>query len=103
MKRNIRRIGKFILIFFPRNIYRILVHLYLIAVKEDTRTNQLIRVIREKNYNSYLEVGVWQGDNLLPIAKKFTGLPFYGVDPYSGSSYEDYYKGEIMALVVSEY
>ena len=64
-----------------------------------TRTENIIKVISDKKYKNYLEVGVWQGDNLLPIAKKFPDLICYGVDPYSGSSFEEYYKGEKMALV----
>ena len=68
-----------------------------------TRTENIIKVISDKKYKNYLEVGVWQGDNLLPIAKKFPDLICHGVDPYSGSSFEEYYKGEIMALVDGEY
>lgn len=67
------------------------------------RTNELIEVIGAKGYTTYLEVGVWEGDNLIPIANKFPLLICYGVDPYSGSSFTKYYKGEIMALVNSEY
>lgn len=68
-----------------------------------TRTEELIGVINGKRYSNFLEVGVWQGDNLVSIAKKFPGLTCYGVDPYSGSSFEEYYKGEIQSLVDAEY
>ena len=100
MKRILRRVGRFLSIFYPRNIYKILVILYSITNDlSGTRTNELIKIIGDKKYKNYLEVGVWQGDNLLPIAKKFPDLVCYGVDPYSGSSFEEYYKGEIQALV----
>lgn len=81
-------------------MYKILVKLYSMTIDlSGTRTEVIIRIIGDKKYKNYLEVGVWQGDNLLPIAKKFPDLICYGVDPYSGSSFEEYYKGEIMALV----
>lgn len=57
-----------------------------------TRTHELIRIIDENNIKTFLEVGVYQGGNLLPIAKKFPGLKCYGVDPYSVSAYKEYYK-----------
>ena len=62
-----------------------------------------MRIIEDNNYESYIEVGVWQGENLIPIAQKFPNLKCYGVDPNSGDSFENYYKGEIMALVDSDY
>ena len=104
MKRNLIRVGRFISIFYPRNIYKIFVKLYSMTNDlSGTRTENIIKVISDKKYKNYLEVGVWQGDNLLPIAKKFPDLICHGVDPYSGSSFEEYYKGEIMALVDGEY
>ena len=100
MERILRRFGRFISIFYPRNVYKILLKLYSMTNElSGTRTDEIIKVIGDKNYKNYLEVGVWQGENLLPIAQKFPDLICYGVDPYSGSSFEEYYKGEIMALV----
>lgn len=46
-----------------------------------------------------MEIGVLHGDNIIPIVKKFPNLTFCGVDPYLGSSFVEYYKGEIMGLV----
>jgi len=37
--------------------------------------------IEDNNYESFLEVGVWQGDNLIPTAGKFPNLKCYRVDP----------------------
>jgi tRNA G46 methylase TrmB len=102
MKRIIRLIINFISIFKPSSIYKILVHLYGIS-KKANRTTEIIRIIEENNYNSFLEVGVWQGENLIPIAKNFPKVKCYGVDPYSGNSFDDYYKGEIMAVVDASY
>lgn len=84
IKKFIKRVGKGILIYYPRNIYKILVKLY--SDLYGTRTNEIIKIIGDRNYGSYLEVGVWHGDNLLPIAKKYSDLISYGVDSYSGSS-----------------
>ena len=99
------RIIKFLSIFKPGNLYRIFVRLYSFTnhFPIPGRTSELMRIIEDNNYESFLEVGVWQGDNLIPIAQKFPNLKCYGVDPYSGDSFEDYYKGEIMALVDSDY
>ena len=97
------RIIKFISIFKPRNIYKIIVQLYEITTDKSNRTTELIRIIAENNYNSFLEVGVWRGDNLIPIAKHFPKVKCYGVDPYSDDSFDNYYKGEIMALVDANY
>jgi hypothetical protein len=86
----------------PSNLYKILLYLYAITIKKD-KTQEIINVINEKNYKSYLEVGVWQGDNLIPIANEFPELICFGVDSYSGSSYEEYFKGEFMSVVDNEY
>jgi tRNA G46 methylase TrmB len=101
---TIRRIIHFISISKPRSIYKILVHLYQItSTTKKNRSTELIRIIEENDYKSFLEVGVWRGDNLIPIAEKFPKLKCYGVDPYSGNSFSDYYKGEPMALVDASY
>lgn len=104
VKRNLKRFKKFISLLYPRNIYKILAFLY--SNTDDlagTRTEILISVIDNKKYKTFLEAKVWQGSNLLAIAKNFPGLICYGVDPYSASSFDEYYKGEIMALVDEEY
>jgi len=100
MKKIIIRITKFLSMLKPRNLHKILYGVHSFTVD---RTSELIRVIEDNNYESFLEVGVWQGENLIPIARKFPELKCYGVDPYSGDSFENYYKGEIMALVDSNY
>jgi tRNA G46 methylase TrmB len=99
MKKQFMRIIKLISIFKPRNLYKIITRLYLFTTDKHGRTSELIKIIDENDYNSYLEVGVWRGDNLIPIAEKFPKVKCYGVDPYSGNSFDNYYKGEIMALV----
>jgi len=98
-----KRIFKFLSIFKPGNLYTIFVRLYSFTNQLPGRTSELMRIIEDNNYESFLEVGVWQGDNLIPIAREFPNLKCYGVDPYSGDSFEDYYKGEIMALVDYDY
>jgi hypothetical protein len=103
MKKYTIRVFKLLTIFKPSNLYKILVRLYLFTIQNPGRTSVLMQIIQDNNYQSFLEVGVWEGDNLIPIARKFPNLKCYGVDPYSGDSFEDYYKGEIMALVDSDY
>jgi tRNA G46 methylase TrmB len=97
------KIIKFLSIFKPRNIYKIITLLYSFTNDIPGRTSELNRIIEENDYNSFLEVGVWRGENLIPIAEKFPKVKCYGVDPYSGSSFDNYYKGEIMALVDANY
>lgn len=102
MKKFVRRVIMLIQFFFPRNIRKILDGLYQMTI-ESSRTQELINIIGDKKFKCFLEVGVWREDNLLPIAKKFPKVKCFGVDPYSGSSFEKYYKGEIMALVDGEH
>jgi len=91
MKKNIIRITKFLSIFHPRNMYKIIIKNYSFTID---RTTELIRVIKENEFSSFLEVGVFRGDNLIPIAKGLPQLKCYGIDPYSGDPYADgYYKG----------
>ena len=69
-KRTVRRIIHLISIFKPSSIYKILVHLYVVTIKPN-RTTELIRIVEENNYNSFIEVGVREGQNLIAIAKVF--------------------------------
>jgi hypothetical protein len=104
MKKQFMRIIKFLSIFKLRNLYKIVTRLYSMTIDiPPGRTSEIIRIVEENDYNSFLEVGVWQGDNLISIAKKFPNVKCYGIDPYSGNSFDNYYKGEIMALVDANY
>jgi hypothetical protein len=104
MKKQFMRIIKFISIFKPKNIYKIVTRLYSMTIdKPPERTSEIIRIIEENDFSSFLEVGVWRGDNLIPIAKNFPKVKCYGVDPYSGNSFDNYYKGEFQALVDANY
>ena len=98
MKKQFKRIIQFISTFKPSNIYKILVYFYEDTIYKSNRTTKFIRIIEENNYNSFLEVGVLQGENLIPIANYFPKVKRYGEDPYSGDSLDNYYKAKIMAL-----
>ena len=89
MKRTVRRIIHLISIFKPSSIYKILVHLYGVATIKPNRTTELIRIIEENNYNSFIEVGVWEGRNIIAIAKEFPDTICYGVDPYDYMEYSN--------------
>jgi hypothetical protein len=89
MKKTIRRIIHLISIFKPSSIYKILAHLYGLTINKPNRTTELIRIIEENNYNSFIEVGVWEGANLIPIAKNFPKVKCYGVDSYDYMEYSN--------------
>jgi hypothetical protein len=84
--KNIKRIGKFIAIFFPKNIYRSFAIIYS-KLYPTTRTMELIQVIKDNGYKSFIEVGVWEGKNIIEIAKKFPETNCYGIDPYDYREY----------------
>ena len=88
MKRTLKRIKKGISIFYPKNIYRLLVYVYSKSYSID-RTAELISVIRENHYKSFVEVGVWEGQNVIAIAKEFPDTICYGVDPYDYKEYNN--------------
>lgn len=88
LQKNIRRIRRFMSIFFPRNMYKILNHLYYMTT-ETTRTQELIKVIKEEGYSTFLEVGVWKGDNIISIAKTNPNIQCYGIDPYDYRQYDN--------------
>jgi hypothetical protein len=49
----------------------------------------LRNLINEKKYKSYVEVGVWKGDNLFYIAENCPSLEVViGIDPYSATIYQ---------------
>lgn len=60
MKRNLKRVGKFISIFYPRSIYKILAHFYSLTNYKG-RSEELISIIADKKFYCFLELGVWTG------------------------------------------
>ena len=88
MKRTLKRIKRGISIFYPKNIYRLLVYVYLVSSSID-KTAELISVIRKNQYKSFVEVGVWEGQNVIAIAKEFPDTICYGVDPYDYTEYNN--------------
>lgn len=46
-------------------------------------------MIKDNDYKSFLEIGVWKGENILSIAKTFPGVLCYGIDPYDFSMYDN--------------
>jgi hypothetical protein len=49
----------------------------------------LISVIRDNEYKTFLEVGVWYGKNIIRIVKEFPTTTCYGVDPYNYMEYSN--------------
>jgi hypothetical protein len=88
MKRIIVRIKKFLSLFYPKSLRRIFDHLHSIAYPQK-RSLELIDIIGKNNYSSFLEVGVWKGDNIIKIASFFSNVKCYGVDPYDYSEYDN--------------
>jgi SAM-dependent methyltransferase len=89
MGKALKRIQKFISIFYPKNIYRLLAYIYSKTSPPIDRTNELISVIKENKYINFIEVGVWEGQNIIAIAKEFPDTICYGVDPYDYMEYSN--------------
>ena len=88
MKSIIAKLSKIISIFHPKSIYR-LVEMVHFKLNQPDRTSELIDIIQNKDYHSFLEVGVFLGQNIVKIAKKFPYIECYGVDPYDYKEYEN--------------
>lgn len=58
------------------------------------RTQELVEILKSNSYKTFLEVGVYNGDNLLKLAALFPNVRFIGVDPYSIGEYNDRYEKE---------
>lgn len=58
----------------------------------------LSRIIKENNFKTYIEVGVWKGETLFNIAKLNPNIHIIGIDDYTPSNYTGYVHGETMAL-----
>lgn len=90
MKKFFIRLTKFVSIFYPRNIYKILARLYSMTDGlEEGRTIELKRIIQEDDYTTFVEVGVWEGDNIITIAKSFPQLKYYRIDTYNYKTYDN--------------
>ena len=90
MKKFFIRLRKFVSIFYPRSIYKIITRLYSMTDElEEGRTIELKRIIQESNYTTFVEVGVWKGDNIISIAKSFPQMKCYGIDPYDYRAYDN--------------
>jgi len=99
-----RKIKKLLKLFHPKSFYLIVAKLYeSIYSEKRNRTFVISEYIDKFDISSFVEIGVWKGDNILPLAKKHKSCTFYGVDPYAGDSFESYYKGEIMSVVDQSY
>ena len=101
-KKTLPKFRKFVSMFYPKNISKIITKVHSLTI-ESGRTSELIEIIEEKKYNTFLEVGVWQGDNVISIAKAFPNIKCYGVDPYAPNAYANYYKSEKSAHLSAAY
>jgi hypothetical protein len=57
----------------------------------------LSKIIKDNNYNNYLEIGIWKGKTLFNIAKRNKNIKIYGVDDFNYKNYKNYTHGEIMS------
>jgi hypothetical protein len=85
MKSRFRKL-QILRVFSPKNIRRLFIAIYKYSSPR-TRTDELEEIISEEKYSKFLEVGVWRGQNIITIAKKFPNILCYAVDPYD---YEQY-------------
>ena len=79
-------------IFYPSNFKKVVSKLYYIAESENGRTMELTELIKSKQVQSFVEIGVYDGDNLLKLAKRFPNVSFIGIDPYYDGEYNDRYE-----------
>jgi predicted O-methyltransferase YrrM len=56
------------------------------------RTEELTKILQENNYQTFVEVGVYNGDNILTLANRFPNVKFIGIDPYFDGEYNDRYE-----------
>lgn len=57
----------------------------------------LSKLIKENNFKSYAEIGIWKGKTLFELAEQHQNIKIYGVDPFTPTQYKDYCHGEQMA------
>jgi len=80
-----KRILKFLSLFRPHRLFKIFRHLYIISLTED-KTDVILKIIYKYGFNSFLEIGVHYGLNLVSLAKKNPQVRFIGIDPFSYES-----------------
>lgn len=72
----------------PRSIKRIFLKLEQFG-SDNSRTSEISKIINEKSYKNFLEIGVAYGGNLIPIAKSFPHVKCVGIDPYDYNQYSN--------------
>ena len=83
----INRIIKFMKLFMPSNLFKIIRGLFLITQIKD-KTAEIQSIIDEHNeIFTYLEIGVEKGFNIIKLAKDNPNVKFIGVDPYTIMSF----------------
>jgi predicted O-methyltransferase YrrM len=79
-------------LFLPRNIKLIVSTLVTISDVKVGRTEELTKILQENNYQTFVEIGVYNGDNILTLANRFPNVKFIGIDPYFDGEYNDRYE-----------
>jgi hypothetical protein len=70
-----------------KSIKSILRHFYMVT-KLKSKTDEIQSVIKDiKDCNTYVEIGVEYGHNLIALAKRNKATKFIGIDPYSFESF----------------
>lgn len=68
-----------------RSIYCYIRNKYITIYPSDV----ISALINDNDFNNFVEVGVWKGENLLQVTKKSPGLrELYGIDPYRATEYK---------------
>lgn len=99
--RNIDRFIKISSIFRLIGLKRLFYKFYLIAnnIENINKYDVLCSLIDTNDTLTFLEIGVYQGNNIIPLSKKYPLINFIGVDAWSSLAFENYYKGEVMSLL----
>lgn len=56
----------------------------------------LAKLIKENNFKTYVEVGIWKGNTLFSIARETRDVKIYGIDNYSLKNYDGYIRESSM-------
>lgn len=76
---------------------RYVVKVFIIKLLKFRAYEILSKLIKENNFKSYAEIGVWKGKTLFGIAKENKYVKIYGIDEYNPRNYKGYNYGTPMA------
>lgn len=52
-----------------------------------TRTSHINKILVERDYKNFIEIGVWKGENIINLVKTNKNVNFIGIDPLNSKAY----------------